>query len=61
MKLVFTAFLLALLFGGCSGVDPEDKAFFYSGWINPNKRAPAPVHSAPSLPSNYKRDPLIDG
>jgi hypothetical protein len=30
----------ALLSTGCSTVSPEDRRFFYSGWVNPNSTAP---------------------
>jgi hypothetical protein len=26
----------AMLLGGCSSISPQDRNFFYSGWINPN-------------------------
>ncbi len=30
----------ALLSTGCSTVSPEDRRFFYSGWVNPNSPTP---------------------
>lgn len=30
----------ALLATGCSTVSPEDRRFFYSGWVDPNSPVP---------------------
>jgi hypothetical protein len=30
----------ALLSTGCSTVSPEDRRFFYSGWVDPNTPVP---------------------
>jgi hypothetical protein len=30
----------ALLVTGCSTVSPDDRAFYYSGWVNPNAATP---------------------
>ena len=30
------ALLLALLLAGCANLDPEQRDFFYRGWVNPN-------------------------
>ena len=42
MRLVI-ALALASLLGGCAteSLDPDDKAFFYAGWWNPEKGAAA--------------------
>jgi hypothetical protein len=36
--LLFLLTSSALLLTGCSTVSPEDRAFFYSGWVNPNSQ-----------------------
>jgi hypothetical protein len=61
-KFLLLASVFALPFSGCTNNDPEDKAFFYRGWMHPETDAdeerrmqdardagPPPVH-----------DPLID-
>jgi len=61
-------FLVALVlsFAGCSylrpDVSPEDREFFYGGWIHPHKDSDAPSGTpvGPPPSGNFKRDPLID-
>ncbi len=41
MCLLFLLLSSALLVTGCAtNVSPEDRATFYSGWVNPNAAAP---------------------
>lgn len=56
----------ALLLAGCS-LDPEDKNFYYSGWLDPNKNAwsresfrSTPPGQAPPGQAQYKKDPILD-
>jgi hypothetical protein len=61
-RLLLVVFL-APLFNACN-VDPEDKAFFYRGWIHPETDAEQQrrlEEGGQHPPPNYKADPLIDG
>jgi hypothetical protein len=40
MVLLFLLTTSALLATGCSTVSPEDRRFFYSGWVDPNSPTP---------------------
>ena len=41
MCLLFLLLSSAILVTGCAtNVSPEDRAIFYSGWVNPNAAAP---------------------
>jgi len=40
MGLLFLLTVSALLVTGCSTVSPEDRRFFYSGWVDPNSPVP---------------------
>lgn len=40
MRYVFASLIVALLFAGCADdISQEDKDFYYSGWVKPNKGA----------------------
>ena len=40
MRFVPAALFAALLLAGCANdISPEDRDFFYSGWVHPNKAA----------------------
>jgi hypothetical protein len=41
MCLLFLLISSALLVTGCANVSPEDRAFYYSGWVNPNSQPPS--------------------
>ncbi len=36
MCLLFLLLFSAFLATGCATMNPEDRAFFYSGWVDPN-------------------------
>jgi hypothetical protein len=42
VRMCFLCLLMsfALLLAGCATVSHEDRAFFYSGWVNPNSETP---------------------
>jgi hypothetical protein len=38
MRYLFAALIVALLFAGCADdISQEDKDFYYSGWVKPNR------------------------
>jgi hypothetical protein len=41
MCILFLLICSALLVTGCATVSPEDRAFYYSGWVNPNSQPPS--------------------
>jgi hypothetical protein len=60
---------LTLSFAGCSAlrpdISPEDRDFYYKGWLNPTRDLdhPAPQGHMPGMPppqGSYKPDPLLD-
>ena len=50
---------MAALLGGCA-LSEEDKAFYYTGWLNPNKKRNYDEHGdAPKHPAGFlKVDPM---
>ena len=62
-RILWLAYLGCLLLGGCA-VDPEDKAFYYSGWLRPTdadrERQPHDEMVSEGPHTAYKKDPLID-
>jgi len=61
IRLFLVALCLSVI--GCSylrpDVSPEDREFFYGGWIHPHRDSEAPSGPPPSG-GNFKSDPLID-
>ncbi len=68
MKRLLLVCLASAWGAGCS-VDPDEKDFFYRGWVNPNEKAPQHHFATdgqggpgggPGEQPIYKKDPLLD-
>ncbi len=62
-KRLLLAASLALSLNACN-LDPDDKAFFYKGWVHPETDAEQQrrlEEGGHHPPPNYKLDPLLDG
>jgi hypothetical protein len=62
-KILLMAILACALPTGCTN-DPEERAFFYHGWMHPETDADQERRSHEALINSsqmpYKKDPLID-